>query len=66
MMQVFNGLEKAQRPTAVALGCFDGIHKGHQAVIREAVKEKAGGLVPGEFTFPQALWLSLPERENPD
>ena len=42
MMQVFNGLEKAQRPTAVALGCFDGIHKGHQAVIREAVKEKSG------------------------
>lgn len=27
------------RPTAVALGTFDGLHIGHQAVIRAAVSE---------------------------
>ena len=25
------------QPTAVALGLFDGLHKGHRAVIRKAV-----------------------------
>ncbi|MBR3718676.1 MAG: bifunctional riboflavin kinase/FMN adenylyltransferase, partial [Firmicutes bacterium] len=39
-------------PTAVALGNFDGVHKGHQMLIRECVaaaKEK--GLEPSVFTF---------------
>ncbi|MBQ1418763.1 MAG: bifunctional riboflavin kinase/FAD synthetase [Firmicutes bacterium] len=39
-------------PTAVALGNFDGVHKGHQMLIRECVavaKEK--GLQPSVFTF---------------
>ena len=38
--------------TAVALGNFDGVHKGHQMLIRECVavaKEK--GLQPSVFTF---------------
>lgn len=38
--------------TAVALGNFDGVHKGHQMLIRECVaaaKEK--GLAPSVFTF---------------
>ena len=41
------------RGTAVALGNFDGVHKGHQMLIRECVaaaKEK--GLEPSVFTFP--------------
>ncbi len=36
--------------TAVALGLFDGVHRGHQAVIREAVN-CAPELVPGVFSF---------------
>ena len=38
--------------TAIALGNFDGVHKGHQMLIREcaaAAKEK--GLAPAVFTF---------------
>ena len=40
------------QPTAVALGNFDGVHKGHQMLIRECVaaaEEK--GLAPSVFTF---------------
>ncbi len=36
--------------TAVALGLFDGVHRGHQSVIREAVR-CAPGLTPAVFTF---------------
>ena len=65
MMQVFNGLEKSRQPAAVALGCFDGLHKGHQAVIRKAVTEKANGLVPSVFTFPESPLAELTGREKP-
>ncbi|MBR3867940.1 MAG: bifunctional riboflavin kinase/FAD synthetase [Clostridia bacterium] len=37
--------------TAVALGNFDGLHKGHLAVINEAVMEKHNGLLPCILTF---------------
>ena len=36
-------------PTAVALGLFDGVHRGHQSVIRAAVSEST--LTPAVFTF---------------
>lgn len=40
-MKIINYLDDAQRileSSVVALGNFDGIHKGHQALIKEAVK----------------------------
>lgn len=37
--------------TAVALGVFDGIHRGHQAVISKAICYKDVGLSPCVFTF---------------
>ena len=39
------------KKTAVALGNFDGLHKGHLAVINEAVMEKHNGLLPCILTF---------------
>ena len=45
-------------PTAVALGFFDGLHRGHTAVIGQAVQEKQNGLMPVVFTFPDS-----PQRE---
>ena len=39
------------RKTAVALGNFDGLHKGHLAVITKAVMEKHNGLLPCILTF---------------
>ena len=38
-------------PTAVALGLFDGVHKGHRAVIQKVVEQKSAGLTPCVFTF---------------
>lgn len=40
-------------PTSVALGCFDGLHLGHQEVIDRTVVDKAEGLVPSVFTFQE-------------
>ncbi len=39
------------RPTAVALGFFDGVHKGHAAVVKQAVAGQKEGLVPCVFSF---------------
>lgn len=54
------------KKTAVALGNFDGLHKGHLAVINEAVMEKHNGLLPCVVTFdehPQkALRGNAPKR----
>ena len=41
-----------ERPTAVALGFFDGIHRGHNKVISAAVQAaRQQGLIPCVFTF---------------
>ena len=39
------------RQTAVALGCFDGVHLGHQAVIRQAADCKGEELDTAVFCF---------------
>lgn len=39
------------RASAVALGLFDGLHLGHQAVIHQAVDFIPQGLAPAVFTF---------------
>ena len=50
-MLIFRELTEAPRPTAVALGYFDGVHLGHKSVIRAAVECKSEGLTPVVFTF---------------
>ncbi|MGX8774532.1 MAG: bifunctional riboflavin kinase/FAD synthetase [Bacillota bacterium] len=53
-MIVFERLEDIIdiEPTVVALGNFDGIHKGHQEIITRTVKEaEAAGLASAVFTF---------------
>lgn len=54
------------RKTAVALGNFDGLHKGHLAVINKAVAQKSNGLLPCILTFDshplKALTGSAPKR----
>lgn len=39
------------KPSAVALGTFDGLHKGHKAVINSALALKAQGLTPCVLLF---------------
>lgn len=50
-MQIFYDLSPTTEYSAVALGFFDGIHLGHQAVALEAVNCKKDGLIPSLFTF---------------
>ena len=46
-MKIITDIEKleAKKPSAVALGNFDGVHKGHQLLISQTIKEakKNGG-----------------------
>ena len=55
---------EVEGPSAVAVGVFDGVHLGHQAVLRHLV-ERAGGLGarPVALTFdPHPLEFIAPER----
>lgn len=47
-----NDAYRAEAPAAVCLGTFDGVHLGHQALIRKTVTAaREEGLVPTAFTF---------------
>lgn len=49
-------------PTAVTIGVFDGVHRGHQQVIANLVAS-SGGLDPAVLTFdPHPLAILAPER----
>ena len=53
-MIIYDTITELHTPTAVALGHFDGVHKGHQLVIGNAVKCKGqNNLTPVVFTFQQ-------------
>ena len=42
----------AQKRSALTIGCFDGLHLGHQHVLRRVTaKAKEAGLLPGVVTF---------------
>ena len=50
-------------PSAVTIGSFDGVHRGHQAVIA-ATREAAGGLPVVAVTFhPHPMAVLAPDRE---
>ena len=58
MKTVFD-VHQIESPSSIALGCFDGIHPGHRAVLEQALAGKRDGLSPGVFTF------GTPERMLP-
>lgn len=51
-MEILNS-GKIIEPTSVALGYFDGIHKGHLAVIEKTIEAKKNGLKSVVCTFDQ-------------
>ena len=54
-MEIIKELVPSKEPTSTALGYFDGIHRGHQAVIKEAVDyARRHGLVSAVFTLMQS------------
>ena len=68
-MRLFHGTENAdiQRPTVLTLGVFDGLHLGHQLIIRTvAERAKAVGAVPTVITFdPHPRAVLHPESSPP-
>lgn len=40
--------------TAITLGKFDGLHKGHQSLLHRVLKKKDAGIIPTVFTFDVA------------
>lgn len=54
-MRLYRDLTQiGETPSAVALGCFDGLHSGHRQVISGAVEGAREGLIPSVFTFDES------------
>lgn len=60
----FEDWQKSVQETSLALGVFDGVHRGHQAVIAEACRvAKERGAKLGVLTFdPHPIQVLAPER----
>lgn len=69
-MKQFNTLEEIKdiKETVIALGNFDGVHKGHQELIRRTVKSaRMAGLKSAVFTFtnhPKNVLAGRPVIKN--
>jgi riboflavin kinase/FMN adenylyltransferase len=68
-MRLFHGTDNAdiQRPTVVTLGVFDGLHLGHQLIVRTVVERASQvGAVPTVITFdPHPRTVLHPESSPP-
>lgn len=68
LMQIFQGVEELPQDwsaSVVSIGNFDGVHLGHQKLLRRVVQEgKARGLPITVFTFhPHPVTVLYPERK---
>ncbi len=69
-MRLIRGLQgvRVRRPLCLAMGVFDGVHLGHQAIVRTAVKMADGGgtgAVPAVLTFDPHPDMVLSPRGAP-
>jgi riboflavin kinase/FMN adenylyltransferase len=68
-MRLFHGTDNAEigRPTVLTLGVFDGLHLGHQLIVRTVVgRAKELGAVPTVLTFdPHPRAVLHPESAPP-
>ena len=68
-MKIFPGIEHAEirRPTVLTLGVFDGLHLGHQAIVRTVVERALLiGATPTLITFdPHPRQVLKPETAPP-
>ena len=66
-MEIRTTLAGAQLPesTAVAIGCFDGVHLAHRRILENVIRQKKNGLRPAVFTFPIPLTKMFPSSSQP-
>jgi riboflavin kinase/FMN adenylyltransferase len=68
-MRLFHGTDNAeiQRPTVLTLGVFDGLHLGHQLIMRTVVERaRKTGAIPTVITFdPHPRAVLHPESAPP-
>ena len=68
-MRLFHGTDNAEiaRPTVLTLGVFDGLHLGHQLIMKTVVERaRATGAVPTVITFePHPRAVLHPESAPP-
>ncbi|MCM3872280.1 MAG: bifunctional riboflavin kinase/FAD synthetase [Pyrinomonadaceae bacterium] len=68
-MRLFHGTDNAeiQRPTVLTLGVFDGLHLGHQLIMRTVVERASAlGAVPTAITFdPHPRAVLHPQSSPP-
>ena len=67
-MRLFHGTDNAKiaRPTVVTLGVFDGLHLGHQLIMRTVVERaRAIHAVPTAITFDPHPRAVLHAEEAP-
>ncbi len=68
-MRLFHGTQNAEiaRPTVLTLGIFDGLHLGHQLIMKTVVsRARATGAVPTVITFePHPRAVLHPESAPP-
>jgi len=68
-MRLFHGTDNAeiQRPTVLTLGVFDGLHLGHQLIMRTVVERaRETGAIPTVITFdPHPRAVLHPESAPP-
>lgn len=67
VIRKLSGLSRARRPVCLAVGFFDGVHRGHQAVLNRALQRaRATGGEAWAMTFdPHPLKVLAPESAPP-
>ena len=55
-MQILKSLDvNIEKPTAISVGYFDGVHKGHKGVIDAALAQQKNGLLSCVFSFEMTV-----------